>query len=780
MNRADELIESWERLFNPRSVAVVGASNVPGKWGFLLPMNLVAGGYRGGLYMINPKENSVHGLPTFKSLREIQKPVDLVVVCVPSVLVQGVLEEAAAIGNKNLVVISSGFSEMSSAGRVLENKLAARAVELGIRMIGPNTMGIASPPSRLFSLGSLSHPPAGHIAFVSQSGNLGVQLLGWAARSGLGISRFIGSGNEAVVTCDQILEYYGADPETRVIIMYLEGIDHGARFLEVARRITPHKPVIALKMGVTEEGAKAAASHSGAVSTPHRVYQAMVRQAGIIEAGSTEELVNLARTFGNLPIPKGKRVGIMTLGGGWGVVTSDVCAREGLKLPPPSKATIEEIDQVLPSFWSHGNPVDLVGTVRRSAHYAVLEAMIRDPNFDSIITLGSLTGMQFDRSSQRLWQLLKYGKELLRRHKWNIWKFDHALYRGFKKSLAKPEKSESRSAARAGKSGGVDVREVRSWSDDVFAREIKNLMRASGKPIIPVPFDPNTVPEIYKRLGLVAFGIPEEAAGALAKLTSYHNFLERHQLEQERDDRSAPTEDTAVAISMTLKGPARTLTERESKEILGHFGIDVTREWLTTSEDEAVARARQIGFPVVVKIESPDLPHKSDAGGVIVNVKDEDGVRRAFQQVTVNAKRYAPIARIEGVLVQEMVTGGIEVLLGVSRDPTFGQTIVFGLGGIFVEVLDDVALRILPIELPDAEAMINEIKGKRVLQGVRGQKPRDITALAETIRRVADLAYNLRDRLLEMDINPLMVFEEGKGVKALDALLVINEGPPKP
>jgi len=771
MVNAEDLIASWDKMFNPASVAVVGASNGIGKWGFIIPLNLMVGGYRGQIYCINSKEDSVQGLPTYKRLADVPGPVDMALVTVPAPAVLSVVEQCAAIGTKNVVVISSGFSEASAEGKEMERILADRAHDLGVRLIGPNTMGICSPPTRLLAIGSFTVPPAGHVAFLSQSGNLGVQLLGWAERAGLGISRFIGSGNEASVTCDVALEYFGADPLTRVIIMYLEGIDYGARFLEVARRITPHKPVIALKMGVTAEGARAAASHSGAVSTPHRVYQAMVKQAGIIEAGSTEEMINLARTFGELPIPQGRRVGVMTMGGGWGVVTADLCAKEGLKLPPPSPATIEAVDRVLPSFWSHRNPVDLVGTVNRSAHYAVLEAMVHDPAFDSIITLGSLTGLQYSRGQSRGWRALRAGREILRRHHGNplpfLRSFGKAVIASYRGGKQKKNKSQS---------GGLNLREAKQWSDDVFAHEIKRLMRSSGKPIVPVPFDPSTVSEIFKRLGLVAFGIPEEAVVALSKLTSYNTFLERIRDEQERDVVSPSLADTAVAIGARWKGRARALAEHEAKEVVKNYGIPIAEDHHAASEDEAVAAARRIGFPVVMKIDSPDIAHKSDAGGVVVGIKNEDEVRAAWQKMMASCRAHAPAARIDGALLQEMVTGGTEVMIGVSSDPHYGKTIVFGLGGIFVEVLDDVALRILPIELPDAEAMVQEIKAKKILAGVRGQKPRDVAALAEAIRRVGDLAWNLRDRIVELDINPLVVFEEGKGVKALDALIVVNEG----
>jgi len=774
MDKVNELIESWDKLFNPSSVAVVGASNAIGKWGFIIPMNLVTGGYPGKLFMINPKEKMIQGLPTFKSLSAIGEPVDLVLVTVPARLVLDVLDEVNEIGTKNVVVISSGFSEMSEEGKELEKRLARKAMGYGIRLIGPNTMGICSPPTGLFALGSFTQAPAGHIAFVSQSGNLGVQLLGWSMRSGLGISRFIGSGNEAVVGCDQILEYYGADPQTRVIIMYLEGIDRGQDFLDVARRITPHKAVIALKMGATELGAWAASSHSGAVSTPHRVYQAMVKQAGIIEAHSTEEMINLARTFGNLPIPKGRRVGIMTMGGGWGVVTTEACAKAGLELPQPAKATLENIDQVLPEFWSHGNPVDLVGTMDRTAHTAVLEAMAADPNFDAIISLGSLTGMQYSDVSEGRRRVRAAIVQIWRRHRWGIWKFAHSIGKGVRNAL-KPRRELRLSKESRKKTGGINLRQARKWSDDVFADEIKRLMRGSGKPIIPVPFDPSTIADIFKKLDVVAFRIPEDAVLALTKLADYHDFLERHRREQAIIDYEIPNDDSALALRLMLKKRSGALTEKESKEILTHYGIAVTRDIFAADEDAAAKAASEIGYPVVVKVDSEDIAHKSDAGCVVVGLENEDGVRQAFKTVTGNATKHKKKARVNGVTVQEFVTGGTEVLVGVSTDPHYGQTIVFGLGGIFVEVLDDVSIRILPIELVDAEHMVEEIKGRAVLEGARGQKPRDIKALAETIWRVADLAGDLEDRIVELDINPLVVFEKGKGVKALDALIVLNE-----
>jgi acyl-CoA synthetase (NDP forming) len=768
MTTTAELLKSYEPLFNPRSIAVVGASNVPGKWGFGLPLNLVHGGYEGDLFYINPHEKYIHGYKAYPDLKSVPSSIDLAIVTVPAKACFSVLDECEQKGTRNIVMISAGFSETGASGRELEDRLVEQANRAGIRIIGPNMMGICCPPNRLLAIGAPVNPPPGHISFLSQSGNLGVQLLGWADRAGLGIARFVNSGNEAQTTCDQILEYYGADPMTRVIIFYLEGIDRGERFLELAERISRHKPIIALKVGVTEAGAKAAQSHSGAVSTSSRVYQAMVRQAGIIEAESTEELIDLARTFGNLPIPRGRHVGIMTMGGGWGVVTTDLCAREGLELPDISPETLARIDRVLPRFWSRSNPVDLVGTINRAAHFEVMEALVQDPRFDSIITLGSLTGVRIPlRHALREAGIHIY--HIFKRYKLKTLRLYHSIiWKGVRRSL------KGSGVGGTEKSGGINIRERRMWRDDVFVDRVKSLMRASAKPIVPVAFDSSAVPEIFRRFGLVAFGIPEKAVVALAKLSDYGAYLERKRLEDEREVPELDCGDVSKLAEMYLSRKSGPLSESESKEILKIYGISTTAQELVNSPEEALKAAERIGYPVVLKVDSPDILHKSDAGVVKLDLKSADEIRRGYDEVMKAARGYKPEARINGVLVQEMVKGGTEVIVGVSRDEHFGQTILVGLGGIFVEVLEDVSIRILPIERPDAEAMIEEIQGRKLLEGFRGRPPGDKQALVEVLVRVGRLAYHHREKIQEMDINPLLVFEHGKGVKALDALVVLK------
>jgi len=767
-------LERFNNLFEPESIAIIGASNVWGKWGFILPFNLVVGGYKGRLYYVNPREKYIHGYKAVRSIEALPEPVDLAVITVPASHIPQVMLDIVKKGIKSVLVISSGFSETGKEGKKLEDQVVAIANDAGILMVGPNTMGICSPPSRLFSMGAWVRPPAGHIAFLSQSGNLGVQILGWAEKGGLGISRFLNSGNEGQVTCDVALEYFGKDDLTRVIVLYIEGIDHGEKFFEIANRVGRTKPIIVLKVGVTEAGIKAAASHSGAVATSHRVYQAMARQAGIIEAGSTEELVDLARTFGNLPLPKGKRVGIMTLGGGWGVVTTDLCAKEGLELPPLSRETLERIDQILPSFWSRSNPVDMVGTVRRKTHFDISEVLARDPNFDTIITLGSLLGVSLGRSTPFF---LKAADKITARYKLRTLRF---LYSVFITGYREVRKASTKQAAKGKteQSGGINIKEARAWGDDVYAAHIHRLMEKTGKPIIPVAFESEAIPHILKRFGLVSFAVPEKAVMAVKKMADYQFFLARQKEAEEQEFYELASEDITRAAEYYVKNLQGALSERESKELLKIYGVSVPNEKLVQSEEDATFAAKQIGFPVALKIDSKDILHKTEANAVKLNLKDEDEVRAGYREIMNNAQAYKPEAKISGVLVAEMVSGGTECIVGVSKDPSFGPVLVLGLGGIFVEALEDVAMRLLPIHKIDAYQMIEELKGKKLLKGFRGKPAADIDQLVEIILRVGRLAYDLRGRIKEMDLNPVMVLPQGKGAKSLDALVVLEQKEP--
>jgi len=770
-----ELVKSYETLFSPRSVAVIGASSMPGKWGFILPINLMTRGYKGRIHLINHKASMVLGHPAHKSILDIEDEIDLVLVAVPAPAVPAVIRDCGEKKVKNAVIISANFKETGAEGEKLQQDLIEQAAEYNIRVIGPNCMGIACPKSSLFAMGSPTAPPAGKIAFVSQSGNLGIQLLGWAENAGMGISRFISSGNEAVTKSHQILEFYGADPDTEVIIMYLEGISDGEKFLDMAKKVSREKPIIAFKIGKTRAGAKAARSHSGSVAGSREIFEAAVKQAGIVEAKSTEELVDLARSMSELPMPKGKRVAVMTLGGGWGVVAADQCAERGLELPDLSEKTFNGINEFLPDFWSHNNPVDLVGSIRRANHHEAMRLLSEDDGFDSLIVLGSLMGGSFDKL-HGLGIALRFIADLRRHVGPRAWLLIYQVAKGWRQ-LAKDAEAQRKAGRKkmdtASQQDRLDPKESKDWGTKNFAKVVHKVMKTSGKPLLPVAIDASNLAEFYKRFKLVAFGVPEKAVNVLAGMTQYGEYLKALEAEDaaEADDDFTPDLTKAEEI---WNGAGDVLGEREAKELLSCFGIDVVEERTAKTADEAVEAAKEIGYPVALKIDSPDILHKTEAGGIKLGLDGAEAVKAAFDDVVAGAAKHSPDAEVRGALVQRMAGAGAEVMIGATRDPHFGPVIVFGLGGIFVEALGDVSLRLPPLSRFDARAMIDEIKGKKLLQGFRGAPPANLDALAQTIHRTSLLIHHFRDRIEEMDINPLIAGEDG--ATAVDAMVVKGKG----
>lgn len=511
----------FESLFNPRSVAVVGASNQPGKWGFLLPMNIIGGGYRGKLYMVNPGEKRVLGLPSYPSLLEVPGSVDLAVVAIPARKVPGVVREAAEKGVRNVLVVSSNFSEVGGEGVELERQLAETADRAGITIVGPNTMGIYSSTSSLLCIGAPVRPLPGKVGFISQSGNLGVQMLTWGRRRGLGFSRFVGCGNSANTDATDYLEYLGDDPQTEVVLIYVEGVKDGRRFIEVASGVTPKKPVIVLKTGKGEQGKKAVLSHSGALAGPYELFRGAMRQVGIIEAETTEEMLDLAMAFSSLPLPPGERVAVLTLGGGWGVVATDALEGEGLRLAELPQELIRELDPHLPVFWSRKNPVDLVGNAHRSSHFTALEALARSREVDLLVAMGVMFGANYwveDVLSTTVRPFLR----MLRRGPGALIRYQLSMGRGARRSVERRGRS-----SREG-SGGINPLEAWRWSDRAMTRKMLALMKETGKPIIPVAVNESEFSTAlrFRRVGLFTAMTPERAARIAGHLVRYARFLE--------------------------------------------------------------------------------------------------------------------------------------------------------------------------------------------------------------------------------------------------------------
>ncbi len=516
----DGFQRDFGRLFDPRSVAVVGASNMLGKWGFNMPMNMIGGGYRGEIFMVNPREERVLGFPAYPSLKDIEDEIDLLVVAIPARKVADVLSEAAEKGIRNAIVVSSNFSEVGEEGVRMEQEVADIADQAGITIVGPNTMGIYSKTSSLCCLGAPVFPLKGGVGFVSQSGNLGVQLMTWGYRKGVGFSRFVGSGNAANTDISDWLEYLGDDPETDTIILYIEGIKDGRRFLEVARRITPRKPVIALKAGKGRQGERAVRSHSGSLAGPFELFQGAMEQAGIVEAETTEELVDLAAAFSALPIPRGARAGVMTLGGGWGVAAADSFDREGLELAVLPQEVIAELDEFLPSFWSRRNPVDIVGNVQRRNHYRVIDALATCDEVDILITMGTLLGRDFWLENMFKTSVRPF-LFMLRHRITRLPFFQLSIWKGFRESLTKRGEHNPEG------SGGINPSEAWAWTDTAIIRRIKKLMNEEGKPIIAVAVNEGERSASFRMrsTGVFTATTPERAVRVAGKLARYSRFL---------------------------------------------------------------------------------------------------------------------------------------------------------------------------------------------------------------------------------------------------------------
>lgn len=518
----ERFARDFDSLFNPRSVAIVGASNAPGKWGHTIAANIMGGGYEGRLFMVNPGERKVLGFRSYRCLREIGEPVDLAMVTIPASAVIGVVEDAAAAGIRNMVVVSSNFSEVGGKGVELERRLAEAANEAGVTVVGPNTMGIFSARASLCAIGSPTTPLKGGVGFISQSGNLGVQLLSWGRSRGVGFSRFAGSGNAANTDMHDYLRYLGSDPDTRVIALYMEGLRDGRRFLEAAREVSASKPVVVLKGGRGGQGSRAARSHSGAMAGQLELYEGMFQQAGVVEAGHSEEFIDLVAAFDALPRAAGDRVAIMTMGGGWGVVASDACDREGLEVVELPEPLVRKLDGFLPSFWSRGNPVDLVGNLSRSSHFRAMEELAGSDRVDILIVMGALIGKQLFRDSI-IHAAVKPFFSMLRRFAWRLPSFIFSQQRVMlRKALERRGVGDRRPEG----SPGINPLEAWLWTDRALVSRMERLAGKTGKPIITVAMDEREMSAAARlqRGGIFSAPTPERAVRAAARIAGYGMF----------------------------------------------------------------------------------------------------------------------------------------------------------------------------------------------------------------------------------------------------------------
>ncbi|MEN6437124.1 MAG: acetate--CoA ligase family protein [Syntrophobacter sp.] len=702
-------IKSLDAILSPRSVAVVGASNSPGKVGHDIFKNILKCDFQGTLYPVNPKAQAIKCVKAYGSVKELPEQVDLGIIIVPPKAAQVAVNECAEKGVKGVVIVSAGFKEVGEEGRKIEDAIAATCREAGMRLIGPNCLGVINPHPgvRLNASFSTRMPAYGHISFISQSGALCTAVLDFAADRNFGFSKFISIGNKADVDELDLLRYLHDDEDTEIILIYLEELKRSAEFIETVKEITSGErptPVVVIKSGRTSEGARAAASHTGALAGSEGVYDAFFEQSGIIRADSIEDLFNFAGAFAARKIPRGNKVAIVTNAGGPGIVCTDMTVSSGLELARFKDDTIEALASHLPSAANLHNPVDVIGDATHDRYALALDAVIKDEGVDGALVILTPQSMT------------------------------NAL--------------------------GT-------------AEAVVKIARSTSKPILCCfmgIIDVSAGVNHLQERGVPVYRFPEHAAKSFASLYRYSRWLSRQHLAEFNlvHDKKRADEIITECIS---KGNLR-LGELVGNELLRCYGFPVLPTKLARTKEEAKAHLEVLGGPVVMKIMSPQILHKSDAKGVMLGIASAGEAMAAFEQIIENAKAYAPDAHIEGVLMQKMAPRGEEVIVGMTRFDRYGPLLMFGLGGIFVELFKDVIFRIAPIGRDEARRMVTGIKGSALLNGFRGKAPSDTEAVERALVSLSRLVIN-HPEIRELDINPLIVHEKGKGATVADCRIIL-------
>ena len=688
------------QFFNPKGVALVGASSNTGKLGYRILKNLVDGGYKHALYPINPKADTILGLKGYKSISDLPETPELVLIVIPSNLVLDVAKRCGEKGVKGLIVISAGFKEAGKEGKDKEEQLKEIVKNYGMRLVGPNCLGVIDTVSKLNASFAFEMPPRGKISFITQSGALGTAVLDWAVKENIGLSKFVSFGNMADVSETDLIQEFGDDPDTNVILLYLEGLKDGRRFIETARKISLKKPIVMVKSGRSLAGSKAVSSHTGSLAGSEAAYDAALSQAGVIRANSVQELFDCAIAFAYQPPVKGKRIAIVTNAGGPGVMAVDAVETMKLSMAEISPEAKKDLTEVLPSSASVNNPVDVLGDALADIYGVTMEKILNEKKTDAVLSvLTPQVVTQIPETAEKVSSICK--------------KYDKPVFGCFM--------------------GGHRMDEG-----------IKVLMK-------------NGIPNYL---------FPERAVSAIRSMYQYHTWCSSGS--GRIVDIEADRESAGKIISAARNEKRETMGDIEGRAILDRYGIKTVKSFVAKSVGECRKVLEKTGMPVVMKLVSPDILHKTEAGGVKVGIKTIQEAEAAFEQILKSAKAYKKDAKIEGVQVQPMVSGGVEVIVGVKKDAQFGHLLMFGLGGIYVELLKDVAFRVVPLTDLDAREMIGSIKTVRMLKGFRNIPERDIDAIADVLLRVSRMCVDFPE-ISEMDINPLMVMEKGRGAVAVDA-----------
>ncbi len=684
-------------MLAPKVVAVVGASRRRGTIGAEIFGNLLRSGFTGTVYPVNPGAVAVQGVRAWPDIASLPEPVDLVVVAVPSDGVEAVIEAAAAAGAGAAVIISAGFAEAGLAGKERQDRLVEVARAAGMRLCGPNCLGIINAHADVGLNATFAPvvPTHGHLGFLSQSGALGVAILAHGAELGLGISTFVSVGNKADVSANDLLEYWESDPDTHAVLLYLESFGNPGNFIRVARRVSRHKPIVAVKSGRSDAGRIAASSHTGSLSGVDIAADALFWQTGVIRVDTLEELFDTAMLLAHQPVPKGRRVGILTNAGGPGILAADACASQGLELPAFSTALQANLQSFLPPEAAVRNPVDMIASATPEAFEQAVRLVVASGEVDALIAI-------------------------------------------FVPPIITDPQDVADAIHRGAEGAGLPV--------------VCNFLGAKGIQ--------GTLP---------AYTFPESAAIALGRVARYGEWLRRPLGEEPTFGDVDPERARAALV-----GQEGWVGPEQVGEVMAAYGIHAPRSILTRTAEEAATAAQRLGFPVAVKLVSHTLTHKSDVGGVRLGLRGPEEVFDAFSGIRARLDAIGKAEQMDGVLVQEMIEGGHEVIVGASIDPAFGPVVMFGLGGIHVELLRDVSVRVHPLRDIDAQEMVAEIRGAPLLTGYRGQPAGDVDAVRALLLRVSMLLGDLPE-IAELDLNPVKVLPPGQGAVAVDARIRLRE-----
>jgi len=701
-----------DKIFNPKNVAIIGASDEGGTVGYALTKNFTSLGFNGKVYPVNIRKTEILGVKAYQSIEQIPDSIDLAIIATPAKTVPDVVEQCGKIGIKGIIIISAGFKETGAEGKALEEKILETKQKYGLRIIGPNCLGVIRPSINLNATFVSKMPKSGNIAFISQSGALGSAILDWAIHENIGFSNFVSIGSMLDVDFGDLIDYFGTDPQTRSILMYIEGVTDARKFLSAARHFARTKPIIVVKAGKFTESAKAAASHTGSLSGEDDVYDAAFKRAGIIRVNEIAELFNCAEVLEMQPLPRGANLAIITNAGGPGVMATDAIIANGGKLAKLSQKTMDYLNSILPPFWSRGNPIDLLGDAKADRYKAVMEACLKDENVDGILLV---------YTPQAVADPLEIAESIVELCKSTSYNYKTIL------------------------------------TSFLGYEAVEKANRFLTKNNIPT------------------YSTPEQAVKTYMYMYQYKRKLELlyETPEEFPVDATPPKRPIMVVLRNAAIENRELLTEAEAKKLLEYYSFPTVKTCIAKTADEAVAFASQICYPVVLKILSPQITHKTEAGGVILDINSDAEVRVAFEKIIQRAKEYNPTAEILGVTVQPMIKKkGYEVILGAKTDPIFGPVILFGMGGVGVELFKDFSLGIPPLNQTLVRRMMEETKVYQLLRGYRNVSPANIKLLEEILVQFSQMLIDF-PQIKEIDINPLFINE--KEAHALDARIMIDQ-----